>query len=437
MKIDQIYTLFTQQPSVSTDTRKISSGSIFFALKGPNFNANAFATEALEKGASWAIIDEVEYKKDDRYILVDNVLNTLQELAKYHRKQLNIPVIAIVGSNGKTTTKELITSVLSKQFNVLATPGNFNNHIGLPITLLMLNKTHQIAVIEMGANHVGENAELCEIACPDLGLITNNGKDHLEGFGSIEGVAQSNSELYYYLLKHDGLAFVNANDEWLMRMASRLTKKTTYSANDDNRNAPADCSGLALSLRPEIQFSYTTSTGTISPVISSCLSGDYNFDNIMAAVCIGHHFGMNPEIIKQGIESYKPTNNRSQVIRKQSNTVYLDAYNANPSSMEASLKNFAAMPFPHKIAIIGDMFEMGDYAAQEHANMIAICKRLELEEVWLVGEEFSRQRAEGMKQFKTTAEVVAELSKHPLLNKNIFMKGSRGMKLESLLDVIA
>lgn len=437
MIIEKIYSLFIQHTSISTDTRKIGEGSIFFALKGPNFNANAFADEALAKGAAYAVIDELQYKKDDRYILVDDALQTLQKLAQRHRKQLNIPVIAIVGSNGKTTTKELITSVLSKQFNVLATPGNFNNHIGLPLTLLMLNKMHEIAVIEMGANHIGENAELCEIACPDLGLITNNGKDHLEGFGSIEGVAQSNSELFYYLLKHDGLAFVNANDEWLMRMASRLTKKTTYAANDEEKHATANCIGTAQHLRPEIGFTYAVDGGIPSLQITSCLSGDYNFDNIMAAVCLGHHFGMSEHLIKQGIESYKPTNNRSQVIKKQNNTIYLDAYNANPSSMEASLKNFAAMPFNHKIAIIGDMFEMGDYAAQEHAQMIAFCKQLNLEQVWLVGEEFAKQEAEGMKQFKTTAEVVTALTDHPLMHKNIFMKGSRGMKLELLVDIIA
>lgn len=436
MIIENIYHLFTENPAISTDTRKISASSIFFALKGPNFNANAFAEEAIAKGAAYAVIDEPSYKKDERYIVVNDSLQTLQKLASYHRRQLNIPVIAIVGSNGKTTTKELITSVLSKQFNVLATPGNFNNHIGLPLTLLMLNKSHEIAVIEMGANHIGENAELCEIACPDLGLITNNGKDHLEGFGSIEGVAQSNSELFYYLLKHDGLAFVNANDEWLVRMASRLTKKITYAANDEDKHAEAYCIGTAETLRPEITFSYAVDGGNSSAPITSCLSGDYNFDNIMAAVCIGHHFGMSAQLIQEGIESYKPTNNRSQVIKKAHNTIYLDAYNANPSSMEAALKNFAAMPFHHKIAIIGDMFEMGDYAAQEHAQMIAFCRKLDLEQVWLVGEEFAKQSAEGMKQFKTTEDVVNALKDYPLMEKNIFMKGSRGMKLESLVDII-
>jgi UDP-N-acetylmuramoyl-tripeptide--D-alanyl-D-alanine ligase len=282
MAASQLYTLYKQSPLVCTDTRKISEGCLFFALKGPNFNANAFAAEALNKGAAYAIIDDATYKVNDRCILVDDVLKALQDLARHHRLQLNIPVIAIVGSNGKTTTKELITSVLAQQFNVLATPGNFNNHIGLPLTLLMLKQEHEVAVIEMGANHIGENAELCEIACPSLGLITNNGKDHLEGFGSIEGVAQSNSELYYYLLKNNGTAFVNANDEWLMRMASRLTDKITYAANDDEKNAAADCTGIAEALRPEIIFSFTPSS--LSTPIKSSLSGDYNFDNIMAAV---------------------------------------------------------------------------------------------------------------------------------------------------------
>jgi UDP-N-acetylmuramoyl-tripeptide--D-alanyl-D-alanine ligase len=435
MAASQLYTLYKQSPLVCTDTRKISEGCLFFALKGPNFNANAFAAEALNKGAAYAIIDDATYKVNDRCILVDDVLKALQDLARHHRLQLNIPVIAIVGSNGKTTTKELITSVLAQQFNVLATPGNFNNHIGLPLTLLMLKQEHEVAVIEMGANHIGENAELCEIACPSLGLITNNGKDHLEGFGSIEGVAQSNSELYYYLLKNNGTAFVNANDEWLMRMASRLTDKITYAANDDEKNAAADCTGIAEALRPEIIFSFTPSS--LSTPIKSCLSGDYNFDNIMAAVSIASHLGVSDENIKKGIELYEPKNNRSQVIRKANNTIYLDAYNANPSSMEASLKNFAAMPFGNKVAIIGDMFEMGSYAAQEHANMIAICQKLSLDEAWLIGEEFARQEAPGMKQFRSTEEAIAQIKSHPFEGKNIFMKGSRGMKLETLLEVIS
>jgi UDP-N-acetylmuramoyl-tripeptide--D-alanyl-D-alanine ligase len=436
MNISALYDLYLKHPTVSTDTRKITPDSIFFALKGPNFNANTFAAEALEKGAAYAIVDESHFPASDRIIPVEDVLQTLQQLAKHHRLALNIPVIAIVGSNGKTTTKELITSVLKQQLNVLATPGNLNNHIGLPLTLLQLHKTHELAIIEMGANHIGENAELCEIACPNMGLITNNGKDHLEGFGSIEGVAQSNSELYYYLLKHNGLAFVNANDEWLVRMASRLTQKVTYAANAESKNASADCIGTASQLRPEITFNYSFKGIQSTQPVHSVLSGDYNFDNIMAAVAIGKYLKVEDHLIQKGIQEYIPQNNRSQVIKKTNNTIYLDAYNANPSSLEASLRNFAAMEIPHKIAIIGDMFEMGKYAAQEHANMIAFCKQLSLEQVWLLGEEFGKQEATNMLQFMTTEDAVNYLKENPLYNKNIFLKGSRGMKLERLLEFI-
>ncbi len=440
MNIEEIYSLFVQHPVVCTDTRKIELNSIFFALKGPNFNANSFAEEALNKGAAYVVIDEEQYKINDKCLLVDDVLTTLQQLAKHHRLQLSIPVIAIVGSNGKTTTKELITSVLSQKFNVLSTPGNFNNHIGLPLTLLKLNTTHQFAVIEMGANHIGENAILCEIACPDFGIVTNNGKDHLEGFGSMEGVAQSNSELYYYLLKHEGLAFVNANDEWLMRMATRLEKKNTYAANlpavlvgDDKKNAEADCVGIAKSLRPQITFNIQHSAFNIT----SCLSGDYNFDNIMAAVCIGKHFGLSDEEIKNGIEVYEPKNNRSQIVKKKHNTIYMDAYNSNPSSLEASLRNFAAMPFDGKIAIIGDMFELGKYAEEEHQNMINLCKELKLENVIFVGEEFMKQNINSSYTFlKTNEDAIEYIKQLNLIDKNIFMKGSRGMKLESIAEVI-
>ena len=434
MDITPIYSLYLAHPTISTDTRNIENGCIFFALKGPNFNANSFAQEALNKGAAYVVIDDSTFKISEKCILVDDVLTTLQQLAKHHRQQLKIPVIAIVGSNGKTTTKELITSVLSQKFTVLSTPGNFNNHIGLPLTLLKLNATHKMAVIEMGANHIGENAFLCEIACPDFGIVTNNGKDHLEGFGSMEGVAQSNSELYYYLLKNNGLAFVNANDEWLMRMASRLEKKVTYAANDEKKNEEADYIGIAISLRPQIQFLNRKS----EILITSCLSGDYNFDNIMAAVCIGKHFGLNEDEIKNGIEIYEPKNNRSQVVKKQHNTIYMDAYNSNPSSLEASLRNFAAMPFEGKVAIIGDMFELGKYAEEEHQNMIALCNELKLENVIFVGEEFMKQNKNSAYTFLKTNEATIEfVKKMNLTGKNIFMKGSRGMKLESIAEVIS
>ncbi|MES2688994.1 MAG: UDP-N-acetylmuramoyl-tripeptide--D-alanyl-D-alanine ligase [Bacteroidota bacterium] len=430
MDIDSLYKIFVRHPVISTDTRKITQGSIFFALKGPHFNANSFAGDALEKGASYCVIDEAAYQVSDKCILVDDVLQTLQALATHHRRQFHIPVIAIAGSNGKTTTKELISSVLSTTLNVWATPGNLNNHIGLPLTLLQLTSKHQAAIIEMGANHIGENALLCEIAEPNLGLVTNNGMDHLEGFGNIEGVAKSNSELYYYLLKNDGLAFVNANDEWLMRMSARLNKRLTYAANTSSRNVQADCEGYAALLQPEIKYTFERKNA------GSHLSGDYNFDNIMTAIAIGKYMNLETDKILEGIAAYKPANNRSQWIQTGKNLIFLDAYNANPSSMEAALRNFASMDSTNKIVIMGDMFEMGAFAATEHQRMVELCESLDLKNVVLVGEEFVSTRPNGFNRFATTAEAASFLASHIPDQAVIFIKGSRGMKLETLLDCI-
>ena len=431
MKIEQLYELFKQHPAISTDTRKIEPGSLFFALKGPNFDANTFAEEALNKGAAYSIIDNAAMQKSDRCILVNDVLTTLQQLANYHRKQLNIPVIAIVGSNGKTTTKELITAVLSTTLNTWATPGNFNNHIGLPLTLLQLTSQHQIAVIEMGANHIGENAALCDIAEPTHGIVTNNGMDHLEGFGDIEGVAKSNSELYYYLLKHDGIAFVNAHDEWLMRMSNRLTKRITFAGNTSYRNTTADVMGSAEQLQPEISYHVNSING------KSVLSGDYNFDNVMAAVSIGLHFGVSTANCLKGIAGYQPKNNRSQWIQKSNNLIFLDAYNANPSSMEAALRNFHQLNAESKTVIMGDMFEMGDYAAAEHQRMVDLCKQLGFHRIIIVGEEFAKTTHGGCLSFTGTAACLTHLQETNYSNETFFIKGSRGMKLETLIDAIS
>ncbi len=426
----ELYAIFKEHPQLSTDTRKIAEGSLFFALKGPNFNANEFAEEALKKGAAYCIVDDPNCVVNDKCILVEDVLKCLQNLANHHRKQLNINVIAIVGSNGKTTTKELVTSVLSTTFNVWATPGNFNNHIGLPLTLLQLTNQHQMAIIEMGANHVGENAELCEIAEPTLGIVTNNGMDHLEGFGDIEGVAKSNSELYYYLLKNNGTAFVNAHDEWLMRMSSRLSKKITYAANTALRDVKADYMAMAKQLQPAIKFMFHNLNG------HSILSGDYNFDNIMAAIAIGKYTGVSDDNVIKGIASYEPKNNRSQWIQKSNNLIFLDAYNANPSSMEAALRNFAAMEHPHKIIIMGDMFEMGNYAKTEHQRMVDLCTSLNLDHIILIGEEFCGTKHPKAHTFKTTSEAEALIKQMNYKNCAFFIKGSRGMKLETLADSI-
>ncbi len=431
MSVTQIYNIFSEKQTVSTDSRQITPGCLFFALKGPSFNGNSFALKALELGASFAVIDEEQYATDSRCILVDDVLKTLQQLATYHRHQLGIPVMGIVGSNGKTTTKELIAAVLQKKYNLLATPGNLNNHIGVPLTLLKLTTAHEIAVIEMGANHIGENAELCEIAAPDYGLITNIGKDHLEGFGSMEGVANASSELYAYLLKHGGIAFVNANDEWLMRMASRLSTKKTYAANYPAHASEADYEGELTAARPFIQF---TMDGFQKPM-HSVLSGEYNFDNIMAAVAIGRYFGVPMEQIAEGLAAYEPKNNRSQILKKGDVTIYLDAYNANPSSMEVSLMNFAANDFPGKIAVLGDMYELGEYSDKEHQQMAMLAAELGLEEVWLVGPNFAKySSAVGAKSFTDSAQVKDYISQNDYSGKTFFLKGSRGMKLETITE---
>jgi UDP-N-acetylmuramoyl-tripeptide--D-alanyl-D-alanine ligase len=434
MSVTQIYTIFCEKQSVSTDSRQITPGCIFFALKGPSFNGNEFASKALELGASFAVIDEEQYATDSRCILVDDVLKTLQQLATYHRHQLGIPVIGIVGSNGKTTTKELLAAVLQKKYNLLATPGNFNNHIGVPLTLLKLTAAHEIAVIEMGANHIGENAELCEIAAPDYGLITNIGKDHLEGFGSIEGVANASSELYAYLLKHGGTAFVNANDEWLMRMASRLSNKKTYAANYPGHTSEADYEGELTAARPFIRF---TMDG-FQKTFRSVLSGEYNFDNIMAAVAIGRYFGVAMEQIAAGLAGYEPKNNRSQILKKGNVTIYLDAYNANPSSMEVSLMNFAANDFPGKIAVLGDMYELGEFSDKEHQQMTMLATELGLEEVWLVGPSFAKHALiAGAKSFNDATEVKNYILQRDYSGKTFFLKGSRGMKLETIAEAFS
>jgi UDP-N-acetylmuramoyl-tripeptide--D-alanyl-D-alanine ligase len=429
MNLAAIYQIYLKHPVVCTDTRKLTPSCLFFALKGDNFNGNLFASKAIEGGAAYVIVDESEYAVGENYILVQNVLETLQELARHHRQQLNIPVIAIVGSNGKTTTKELLSAVLQTKFKVLSTPGNFNNHIGLPLTLLQLEKTDEIAVIEMGANHEKENALLCEIACPSHGIVTNNGKDHLEGFGSLEGVIRSNAELYNYLKEHKGTAFVNGNDETLMIHSSAIEYRIIYKQADSTKLEYNLAQLKPEKLQPKIVFTYE------GMEVCSPLSGDYNFDNILAAVSIGRHFGLNQQEIKQGIESYEPKNLRSQLIAKGTNTIFLDAYNANPSSMEVSIRNFAAMPGENKIVVLGDMFELGPYEAEEHQNLIQYCEGFHFHQIILVGKAFFLAN-KNHTAFETTAQAAAYLQSQSIEHSYIFLKGSRGMKIESLIDSI-
>lgn len=415
---------------VCTDTRKVVEGSIFFALKGPNFNANLYAKQALEQGCLFAVVDDESVVEDERYLLVQDGLMALQQLARHHRKQMKCPVIAIGGSNGKTTTKELLHKVLSEKYETVSTKGNLNNHIGVPLTLLSISKQTEIAVIEMGANRIGDMKELCEIALPDSGIITNIGKEHLEGFGSLEGVAQGESELYYFLLKNDGLAFVNADDEWLVRMSSRLKNVFTYGTSS------ADLLGNAISLNPSIVFEVSYKSES-SPMVSSNLSGDYNFSNILAASAIGVYYKVGlPEICK-GISEYVPQNNRSQWVYTTRFKIFMDAYNANPSSMEVALRNFASVESDYKLVILGDMFELGKYANEEHKALVDFCSEFAFDKVLFAGTHFAEVAKTGgnIEVFETTEKAGEWLKNNMPKNGTVMLKASRGMQLEKLLPL--
>ncbi len=430
--IKHLYTLYTQQYLVCTDTRNITPNSIFFALKGDSFNGNLFALDALKKGAAYAIVDEDINTTDARIFRVNNAIEALQQLANYHRKQLKIPFIAIGGSNGKTTTKELLHSVLSQKYTTYATQGNLNNHIGMPLTLLAIQPDVQMAIIEMGTNQPGDMEELCTIAQPNYGITTNIGKEHLEGFGNLEGVAKEESVLYLHLMKNKGLAFVNANDEWLTRMAARLNEVYKYGYNTkDKKIVNADYIGGLSEANPFIECTLPNSEGKVK----AQLSGEFNFENIMAAAAIGAYFGVGGEQIKHGIESYVPTNNRSQVVVKGSNTLYMDCYNANPSSMEVALKNFASFVHPNKIVVVGDMFELGDFANAEHKAIAALCKKLGFETIYAVGELFvPHKRIMNAKTFETSEVLAQHFKKHLPTNAYILFKASRGIALEKAAE---
>lgn len=427
ISIEELYKIFQQHPVICTDTRNIKPGSLFFALKGGNFNANEFAEEAINKGCSYAIIDEEKYYTD-KCILVSDVLITLQKLANHHRRQFTIPVIGITGTNGKTTTKELTATVLSKKYNTLFTQGNLNNHIGVPLTLLHLTKEHGMAVIEMGANHVGEIDMLCRIAEPDYGIITNIGKAHLEGFGGYEGVIKAKSELYKFIKEKGGELFVNADDDLLMKLSDGIYLTYGTSIDADVKGIPDKESFLAK--------------GTIEMLdgeeinISSSLAGSYNFYNMLAAACIGCYFGVSSEQIKEAIETYIPSNNRSQIIKKGSNTIWVDAYNANPSSMKIAIENFAASNTQGKVLILGDMFELGNDSLKEHQAIADLTgKTNNWDGVYLIGKEFSGVKSSAI-LFNTIEELMKWFSAYPLKNNTILLKGSRGMQMEKVMEQI-
>lgn len=432
--IEQLYKLYSKQYIVSTDTRNIVPNSMFFALKGANFNGNTFALKAINIGAACAIVDEDITTDDERVFRVENVLETLQQLANYHRKQLDIPFIAIGGSNGKTTTKELLNSVLSQKFTTYATKGNLNNHIGVPLTLLAIKPDVEMAIIEMGTNQPGDMEELCTITEPNYGITTNIGKEHLEGFGSLEGVAKEESVLYLHLMKNNGLAFVNANDEWLTRMASRLERVYKYAYNTtDKKIVNADYIGDLITANPFIECTLPN----IKEKVKAQLSGEFNFQNIMVASAIGSYFGVDGEQIKMGIENYAPTNNRSQVVVKGSNTLYMDCYNANPSSMEVALKNFASFAHPNKIVVLGDMFELGEFANAEHKATAELCKTLGFETIYTVGQLFTpHARIMNAKTFETSSELAEHFKQHPPKDAYILFKASRGIALEKATEGI-
>ncbi|HLC83779.1 MAG TPA: UDP-N-acetylmuramoyl-tripeptide--D-alanyl-D-alanine ligase [Bacteroidia bacterium] len=440
--IEKLYSIFLKHPIVCTDTRDIKPGSIFFALKGGNFNGNKFAEKAIEMGCAYAVIDEKfplgEGGRgiEGKLLLVDDVLKALQQLANHHRKQLTIPVIGITGSNGKTTSKELINAVLSKKYKVLATVGNLNNHIGVPLTLLNITKQHEMAIIEMGANHQGEIAELCEIAEPDFGIITNIGKAHLEGFGGIEGVKKGKSELYKYIQSKQGKLFVHGDDEVLLEL-SASNEKVTYGT----KKLYDIVGAISESTNEFISFQWATRYNAVdikkSELVSTQLVGIYNYYNLLCAACVGNYFKVDDASINQALKEYTPSNNRSQLHKTKSNKLILDYYNANPSSMSLAIENFSNLNHPNKMVILGDMLELGSESKKEHDAIVALLQQKNISNVLLVGPLFMDSvKNTNTNAFSTSDEAVEFLKQNKISDSTILIKGSRGIKLEKVVEVL-
>jgi len=426
--LEKLYQHFLQASGVCTDTRQLKQGELFFALRGPNFNGNKYAAQALEKGASLAVIDDAEFAELPRTLLVENVLEALQALATHHRKQQKIPFIGLTGSNGKTTSKELLAAVLRKKYEVHATEGNLNNHIGVPLTILRMPQNTEIAVIEMGANKEGDIAELCEIARPTHGFITNIGKAHLEGFGGIEGVLRGKTELFQFLRANDGFVFLNEADKRLAPMRSRFSKLKTYGTPDSDFFTPL------LQTQPTLSFKAPNGE------VKTQLVGDYNFSNILVSLCLGEYFQVPMESACKAVSEYIPDNQRSQVILRGAHKIILDAYNANPDSMKAALRSFHETEGTHKIVVLGDMLELGAQTLNLHREIILLAQQSKIDDLILVGPLFQKANTQvsmNQAQAFATREAAAKwLSSHMPESTTVLIKGSRGIALEKILDEI-
>jgi UDP-N-acetylmuramoyl-tripeptide--D-alanyl-D-alanine ligase len=428
VEIPALYELYRKQPLIQTDTRKLSGGCIFFALSGANFNGNVFAQEAIDKGAAYVVIDDPAYAIDSRCIVVDDTLETLQQLAHHHRRQFRIPFIAITGSNGKTTTKELVAAVLSKRFVTYATEGNLNNHIGVPLTLLKIKDDAEMVIIEMGANHQKEIASYCEIAEPTHGIITNCGKAHIEGFGGIEGVRKGKGELYDFLRVHNGTIFRNTDLDYLEGMAHDIINQITYGS--------ANAEYIGRAVMNDVFLQVAMLSANTETTLNTHLVGAYNFPNVMAAVATGLHFGISIDEIKAAMAAYNPDNSRSQWLQKGTNKIILDAYNANPTSMRAAILNFAEASLQNKVLWIGGMKEMGSEEQNEHRELVSLISQYEWKEVILVGKEFKGIQ-NGHKWFENSSEAANHIKTQPPQNSSILVKGSRGSKMEVMVEAIA
>jgi len=425
-----LYRVYLNNPIVITDTRKIEKGAIFFALKGENFDGNKYALGAIKNGCSYAIVDDKDIDRSDRIIIVENVLNTLQELASFHRKQLNIPIIAITGTNGKTTTKELVSNVLSAKYNVAFTRGNLNNHIGVPLTLLSMTSSTEIGVVEMGANHQGEIKELCEIANPNYGIITNIGKAHIEGFGSYGIIIKSKKELYDFLNGNEGKVFVNGENELLSQLVKDLKLET-----ESYNSKLSKVRGESLSTNKFLNVKVTIHSTEY--LVHTQMIGNYNLENLLAAICIGNYFRVSDNDIIKSIKEYVPQNNRSQFVATEINSLIMDAYNANPTSVMAALENFITLDLSNKCVIFGDMLELGDVSKSEHVLLVNFLKEQDFDHIILVGNIYSSiDVPNNMKQFSDVDELNNWLQLNKIYGSNVLIKGSRGIQLERVVKYL-